>query len=99
MSKVETLNSVGYQIEAHWRKCRPKMVAELERQGKLRQAVYTAQELTDRALGNLVERGVPYHEAWKLIGGQWALLPDEQEVQAHYETTVAVGREAATGAR
>lgn len=73
-----SLNRVGRQIEAHWRTCRPTMVAELERQGKLREAVYLAQQLTGEALANLVGRGVPYDEAWKLIGGQWAELPHEQ---------------------
>lgn len=77
---MSILSSLGYQIEAHWRKCRPKMVAELERQGKLRQALHAAQELTGRALLDLVQRGVRYPEAWTRVRETWAFLPDEETV-------------------
>ncbi len=38
----KALTSLGRQIEPHWRRHRPKMVAELEKAGKLRESVYAA---------------------------------------------------------
>ncbi len=73
------LNSLGLQIKAHWRKYRPRMVAELEQAGKLRESVYDAQERTGEALVNLLHQGLRYEQAWELVREEWAFLPSEED--------------------
>ncbi len=73
------LTSLGMQIEAHWRKYRPKMVAELERAGKLRESVYAAQEATSDLMDKLLDKGLPHDQAWELVREEWAFLPSEED--------------------
>lgn len=40
------LGSLGLQVKAHWEKYRPQMSAQLQREGKLEESVYAAQERT-----------------------------------------------------
>jgi len=51
------LGSLGLQIKAHWRKYRPQMSAQLQREGKLDEAVYAVQELTGETLYRLTVEG------------------------------------------
>ena len=75
------LGSLGHQIEDHWKQHRPKMYADLERVGELRQSVHAAQELTGEALYDLtVVKKVPHDQAWELVKEEWAFLPTEEDV-------------------
>jgi hypothetical protein len=74
------LNSLGIQIERHWREHRPKMAAALERKGKLKEAIYAAQELTLDAEGTAVRNGMHPYEARELVREEWAFLPSEEDV-------------------
>src|SRR5205814_3567831 len=72
--------SLGLRIKTHWQRCRPKMYAELERQGALDEAVATAADLTRDALAYLIsEKGMAYDRAWELVREEWAFLPEEDE--------------------
>ncbi len=73
------LTGLGLQIRAHWRKYRPKMVAELERAGKLRESVYAAQEATSDLMDKLLDKGLPHDQAWELAREEWAFLPSEED--------------------
>lgn len=71
---------LGQKILKHWQEFRPKMCRDLEKQGKLRQSVYAAQELTVQALYDLeVKQGLPRNQAWELVREQWAFLPAESD--------------------
>src|SRR2546425_1037668 len=53
------LGSLGLQIKAHWKRHRPKLCAELEREGALDEAVATAADLTRDALAHLIsDKGI-----------------------------------------
>ena len=74
------LGSLGLQIKAHWKEHRPKMYAQLQREAKLEESVYAAQELTGETLYRLtVEEKLPYDQAWELIREEWAFLPSEED--------------------
>src|SRR3984957_113598 len=80
MQATHDLTPLGPQILEHWTKYRPKMVAALEAQNQLPQAIFAAQELT----GNLpyelaVVQKIDYQIAWELATREWAFLPDEED--------------------
>jgi hypothetical protein len=80
MSKERPLTSLGLQIKAHWQKYRPKMAAELERDGALDELVHAAQERTADTFYDLtVVKGLPYDMAWELVREEWAFLPSEED--------------------
>jgi hypothetical protein len=72
-------SSLGLQIKAHWQKYRPRMCAELEREGRLDEAVQQARDLTSEALAEALQKGVPYHQAWESVREEWAFLPSEED--------------------
>jgi hypothetical protein len=67
-------------IEAHWREHCPRMVAELERQGRLDQAIENAADRTADAESAAIRNGTPAHEAMEMFREQWAFLPSEDHV-------------------
>lgn len=74
------LSSLGIQIERHWREHRPKMVAELERNGVLQSALETAEDLTLTAEAEAVQAGMTPDQAREMFRSQWAFLPSEEDV-------------------
>jgi hypothetical protein len=69
--------ALGAQIEKHWREHRPQMVRELEKAGRLEQAVLEAQELTGDLLYELVSvQKMDYNAAWELASREWAFIPE-----------------------
>lgn len=75
------LSNLGLRAKEHWRKYRPKMSRDLERQGKLDAALYAAQELTAKALADAILRdGLSHDQAWELVREEWIFLPDEEDV-------------------
>ena len=75
------LGSLGLQIKAHWKKYRPQMSAQLQREGKLEESVYAAQELTSDLMDSLLDKKLSYHQAWELAREEWAFLPSEDALR------------------
>ena len=74
------LNSLGIQIEAHWREFRPKMVKALERTGQLQAALEAAEEQTLTAECLAVQAGMTPDMARERFREEWAFLPSEADV-------------------
>jgi hypothetical protein len=73
-------NAMGDLILKHWQTHLPRMVAELEKSGRLEQAILDAQEHTGDLLYELLTvRKMEYHAAWELAMREWAFLPSEAE--------------------
>ena len=76
-----TMTPLGYQIQGHWTRYRPKMVAILTARNQLQQAIFAAQELTSNLLYELaVVQKMDYQMAWELATREWAFLPDEEDL-------------------
>jgi hypothetical protein len=75
-----TMTPLGYQIQEHWVRYRPKMVAALQELDQLRAAIFAAQELTGDLLYELaVVQKMDYQMAWEIATREWAFLPDEED--------------------
>ena len=81
------LTAYGLMAERHWREFRPKMVQELETQGKLQEALHEAQETTLDEMESLCrtlereQKLTPQqaeHQAWEMIREKYILLPPEE---------------------
>lgn len=73
------LGSLGLQIKAHWEKYLPHMYAQLQREGKIQESVYQAQEQTKDLMTELLAKGLDYNQAWELAREEWAFLPSEED--------------------
>lgn len=72
------LTALGEKILKHWRAHRPRMVAELEKSNRLKEAVSEAQEATSDLLYELVSvEKMDYQAAWELATREQAFLPAE----------------------
>lgn len=81
MQETDNLTPLGHKILKHWSKYRPKMVAALNTQNQLQQAVFAAQELTANLLYELTAvKKMDYQMAWELATREWAFLPDEEDL-------------------
>lgn len=78
------LTQYGLMAEKHWREFRPKMVAQLETEGPLMEALWEAQETTldeMEALTRTLEKDqklTPRQaetQAWEMIREKYILLP------------------------
>ena len=70
--------ALGEAILKHWRENCPQMVGDLEKQNRLQQAVFEAQEKTGDLLYELVSvRKMDYQAAWELAVQEWALPQSE----------------------
>jgi hypothetical protein len=66
--------ALGEAILKHWRENCPQMVRDLEKESRLEQAVFAAQEKTGDLLYELVSvRKMNYQAAWELATQEWAL--------------------------
>lgn len=74
------LNSLGVQIEKHWRAHRPRMVQALEASGQLATALETAQDLTLTAEAEAIQQGMAPDQARERFRQEWAFLPSEEDV-------------------
>lgn len=71
--------------EAHWREHCPRLVRELEAEGKLREALVEAQEQTAgemiRLLRELQRQGLTaqqaHDQAWEIVREKYLLIPPE----------------------
>jgi len=74
MTETMPRTLLGETILKHWREHRPQMVRDLERKGRLDQAVLEAQETTGDLLYELVSvKKMNYPAAWELATQEWAL--------------------------
>jgi hypothetical protein len=73
------LGSLGLQIKDHWKKYRPTMYAELEKQWKLEESVHAARERTSDLMDSLLAKGLSYDQAWELAREEWAFVPSEED--------------------
>lgn len=65
--------ALGEAILKHWREHCPQMVQDLEKNNRLTQAVFEAQEKTGDLLFELVSvRKMDYQPAWELATREWA---------------------------
>lgn len=80
------LLAYGRMAEAHWREHLPRMVRDLEAQGRLQQALIEAREQAaaemDRLIRDLSRQGLnpqqAHDRAWELVREKYLLLPPEQ---------------------
>ena len=70
--------ALGEAILKHWREHCPQMVLKLEKDNRLDQAVFEAQEATGDLLYELVSvKKMDYQAAWEMATREWAFLPGE----------------------
>ena len=74
MTETMLRTLLGDKILRHWREHCPQMVRDLERKGRLDEAVLAAQETTGDLLYELVSvKKMNYPAAWELATQEWAL--------------------------
>jgi len=79
------LLAYGRMAEKHWREHRPRMVRELEQQGRLPEMLLEAQERTLDEMESLMRdfrrQGLTpqqaHDQAWELVREKYILLPPE----------------------
>lgn len=79
------LLAYGRMAEAHWREHCPRLVHELEQQGRMAEALIEAQERTaeelERMLREFRRQGLTpqqaHDRAWELVREKYILLPPE----------------------
>lgn len=86
ISPSRSLTQYGLMAEKHWREFRRKMVAQMEAEGRLMDALWEAQETTLDEMEALTrklekEQSMPPEQAqtvaWELIREKYILLPPE----------------------
>ena len=74
MTQTTERTALGEAILKHWRDHCPQMVRDLERKGRLDEAVLESQETTGDLLYELVSvKKMNYPAAWELAAQEWAL--------------------------
>ena len=74
--------ALGEAILKHWREHCPQMVQDLEKNNRLAQAVFEAQEKTGDLLFELVlVKKMDYQAAWETAMAEWAFPPSEDRPQ------------------
>jgi hypothetical protein len=89
---MATLTQYGLMAERHWREHRPKMVQELEAQGKLQEALQDAEECTRDEMEEISRKLISEQNytpdqaeraAWEIVRERYILLaPEESETTA-----------------
>ena len=82
---MKPLTQYGRTAEKHWRKFRPKMVAELTAQNQLQAMLLTAEEQTEMELDQirrkLIQQGLTpqqaHDQAWEMVCQRYIFLPPE----------------------
>ncbi len=84
---MSTLTQYGLMAEQHWRKHRPRMVAEMEQAGTLHRMLQEAEEKTkdemDTIRRQLIQQGLTpqqaHDRAWEMVREKYVLLPPESD--------------------
>ena len=82
---MKPITQYGLMAEKHWKKFRPKMVAELEAKGLLHPMLLEAEEKTEAELDQirrqLMRQGLTaqqaHDQAWALVRERYIFLPAE----------------------
>jgi hypothetical protein len=83
---MNPMTQYGRMAEEHWRKFLPKLVANLEATGRLRQMLLEAEEKTDSEMHelrrHLIQQGLTaqqaHDRAWEIVRERYILLPPEE---------------------
>ena len=83
---MKPLTQYGLLAEKHWRAWRPRMVAELERTGRLHALLLEAEERTEAELDQLrrylIKQGLTpqqaHDQAWEMVRERYIYLPPEE---------------------
>ncbi|HWC58623.1 MAG TPA: hypothetical protein VHC44_02940 [Verrucomicrobiae bacterium] len=87
MSSTYPLTGYGLMAKRHWMEFCPRMVKELEAQGKLEEALYEAQETTSAEMMELRNKlqkqqnltpQQAYDQAWEVIREKYIYLRPEE---------------------
>jgi hypothetical protein len=84
---MRPLTHYGRMAEKHWREVRPRMVAELEAQGRLHQMLLAAEDRTEVELDSLrrhfIQQGLTpqqaHDRAWEIVRERYIFLRPEEE--------------------
>ena len=82
---MKPLTQYGLLAEKYWREFLPRMVAELERTGRLRRMLLEAEERTEAELDDLrrhfIQQGLTpsqaHQRAWEIVRERYIFLPPE----------------------
>jgi hypothetical protein len=82
---MKPLTQYGLMAEKHWREFLPRMVAELERKGRLRELLLETEEKTVAEMDDLrrhfMQQGLTpqqaQNRAWEIVGERYIFLPPE----------------------
>ncbi len=75
---ITFLDQIGLMAERHWREFLPGMLARLEAEGRLMEALWEAQETTLEEMETLTRRMEKAQAmAWELVREKYILLPPE----------------------
>ena len=88
------LTQYGMMAEKHWREFLPKMVAEMEAKGILKQMLLEAEQSTKNEMFDLttqfIEQGMSQQEAhsraWEMVREEYIFLPPESQKVQNRET-------------
>lgn len=73
------LTENGPLAKKHWAEHLPKAYAKLVKANRLYQSLWHALALTEAALDALKESGLPLHQAWDQVRGEYLFPPAEDE--------------------
>jgi hypothetical protein len=82
---MKPLTQYGLMAEKHWREFLPRMVAELERKGRLRELLLETEEKTVAEMDDLrrhfMQQGLTpqqaQNRAWEIVRERYIFLPRE----------------------
>ena len=82
---MKPLTQYGLMAERHWREFCPKLVADLEAQGRLHEMLLEAEEQTeaemDQLRRQLMRQGLTaqqaHDQAWEMVRERYLFLPPE----------------------
>ena len=96
MKEMKERTALGEAILKHWREHCPQMVRDLEKENRLDQAVFEAQERTGDLLYELVSvKKMDYQAAWELATRGVGVAPErEREPTADHPPSGTSSREA-----
>ena len=67
------------ETKEHWKEHRPKLYAELQKNGQLHQRAVKAVDQTQEELLDLVNQGANYDQAWEAVRERHMFLPSEED--------------------
>ncbi len=82
----KSLTAYGLMAKRHWRKFRPRMVRQLETEGRLMEALFEAQETTKTEMESLrtefrtqgLTEQQAHDRAWEIVRTRYILLEPEE---------------------